>query len=301
LSADLNIWPRQEAIMHRFEYCAPVSLAEAISLLDRHGDSARVIAGGTDLLTALKERWERPAYVIGLAAIPDLTYITFAEEVGLRIGATTTVRAVETSAAVRSNYPVLAYAASTLASIQIRNLATVAGNICRASPSADTPPALIVLGAQVKLAGPDGERVVALDDFFTGPGRTVRRPNELLTEIRIPPPRPHSGAAYFKHSPRRAMDLAVVGVAAALVLENGLCRDVRIALGAVAATPRRARGAEAALEGFEPTAARLEKAARVAATECSPISDVRGSADYRREMVRVNTERALQQALESAA
>ncbi len=188
--------------MHRFEYCAPVSLAEAIALLDRHGNSARVIAGGTDLLTALKERWERPAFVIGLGAIPDLAYITYTPEVGLRIGAATTVRAVETSVAVRSNYPVLAYAASTLASIQIRNLATVAGNICRASPSADTPPALIVLGAQVKLAGPDGARLVALDDFFTGPGRTVRRPNEILTEISIPPPRPHSGAAYLKHSPR---------------------------------------------------------------------------------------------------
>ena len=287
--------------MQRFEYHAPTSTAEAIGLMDRYGDSARVIAGGTDLLTALKERWERPAFVIGLGAIPGLAYITYEEGVGLRIGAATTVRAVETSAAVRSHYPVLAYAASTLASIQIRNLATVAGNICRASPSADTPPALIVLGAQVKLAGPDGERVVALDDFFTGPGRTLRQPNELLTEIRIPPPRPHSGSAYFKHSPRRAMDLAVVGVAAAVALENGLCRDVRIALGAVAATPRRARGAEAVLEGFEPTAARLEEAARAAATECNPISDVRGSADYRREMVRVNTGRALQQALESAA
>jgi aerobic carbon-monoxide dehydrogenase medium subunit len=301
LRAALNIWARQEGIMHRFEYCAPVSLAEAISLLDHHGDSARVIAGGTDLLTALKERWERPAFVIGLGAIPDLAYIAFAEEVGLRIGATTTVRAVETSAAVRSHYPVLVYAASTLASIQIRNLATVAGNICRASPSADMPPALLVLDAAVVLTGPASERVVPLAEFFTGPGRTLRQPNELLTEIRIPPPQPHSGAAYIKHSPRRAMDLAVVGVAAAVRLQDGLCRNVRIALGAVAATPRRAREAEAVLEGLAPSAARLAEAAQVAATECSPISDVRGSADYRREMVRVHTGRALQQALESAA
>ena len=225
----------------------------------------------------------------------------YEEGVGLTIGAAATVRAVETSAVVRAKYPVLAYAASTLASIQIRNLATVAGNICRASPSADMPPALLVLDAAVVLAGPAGERVVPLAEFFTGPGRTVRQPNELLTEIRVPPPQPHSGAAYIKHSPRRAMDLAVVGVAAAVTLQDGLCRNVRIALGAVAATPRRAREAEAVLEGCEPTAARLEEAARVAATECSPISDVRGSADYRREMVRVNTARALQQALEAAA
>ena len=202
---------------------------------------------------------------------------------------------------VRAKYPVLAYAASTLASIQIRNLATVAGNICRASPSADMPPALLVLDAVVVLAGQAGERVVPLAEFFTGPGRTVRQPNEFLTEIRVPSPSPHSGAAYIKHSPRRAMDLAVVGVAAAATLQDGLCRNVRIALGAVAATPRRAREAEAVLEGLEPSAARLAAVARVAATECSPISDVRGSADYRREMVRVNTERALQQALESAA
>jgi aerobic carbon-monoxide dehydrogenase medium subunit len=285
--------------MHRFDYSAPVSLAEAISLLDRHGEAARVIAGGTDLLTALKERWEQPAYVIGLGAIPGLGYITYDEGVGLRIGAAATVRAVETSVVVRAKYPVLAYAASTLASIQIRNLATVAGNICRASPSADMPPALLVLDASVVLIGPAGERVLPLAEFFTGPGRTVRRPNELLTEIRIPTSRPHRGAAYIKHSPRRAMDLAVVGVAAAVTLQDGVCRDVRIALGAVAATPRRARRAEVVLEGSEPTAARLEDAARVSVTECSPISDARGSADYRREMVRVNTVRALQQALES--
>lgn len=286
--------------MQRFEYMAPASLAETIALLDRHGDAARVIAGGTDLLTALKERWERPAYVIGIGAIPGLADIFYDEGVGLRIGAAATVRAVEMSPVVRAKYPALAYAASTLASIQIRNLATVAGNICRASPSADTPPALLVLDASVVLAGPGGARVVPLAEFFTGPGRTVRQPNELLTEIRLPPPQAHSGAAYIKHSPRRAMDLAVVGVAVALTLADGRCCGVRIALGAVAATPRRARGAEAVLEGLEPTAAHLEAAALAAASECSPISDVRGSADYRRAMVRVQTRRALEQALAAA-
>jgi len=286
--------------MHRFEYCAPASLAEAISLLDRYGESARVIAGGTDLLTALKERWERPAHVIGLGAIPDFAYIICDDAMGLRIGAGTTVRTVETSAVVRSRYPAIACAASTLASIQIRNLATVAGNICRASPSADMPPVLIAHDARVRLVGPAGERIVSLAEFFTGPGRTVRRTNELLTEIQVPTPRPHAGAAYIKHSPRRAMDLAVVGVAAALALEDGICRGVRIALGAVAPTPRLAVRAGAVLEGWEATAERLEEAGRVAASECGPISDVRGSADYRREMIRVNTRRALRQALDAA-
>ena len=286
--------------MHRFEYCAPESLAEAISLLDRFGTSARVIAGGTDLLTALKERWERPSYVIGLGAIPGWSYIEHDDASGLRIGAGTTVREVETSPLVRTGYPAIASAAATLASIQIRNLATVAGNICRASPSADMPPSLLALNASVTLTGPAGERQLPLSQVFTGPGRTVLRPNELLTEIQVPAVRPHSGACYIKHSPRRAMDLATIGIAAALTLENGLCRFVGIALGAVAPTPRRAREAEAVLEGHEPVPALLEHAAQVAASESSPIGDVRGSAAYRREMVRVLTRRALAQALEMA-
>lgn len=145
--------------MHRFEYLAPTSLSEAISLLDRYGASARVIAGGTDLLTALKERWERPAYVVDLGVIPGLSYITYDDDRGLLIGAGARVRQVETSPLVRAHYPAIAYAASTLASIQIRNLATVAGNICRASPSADMPPVLLALGAAVRLVGPGGERV----------------------------------------------------------------------------------------------------------------------------------------------
>jgi carbon-monoxide dehydrogenase medium subunit len=286
--------------MHRFEYCAPESLTEAIALLERYGTSARVISGGTDLLTALKERWERPAYVIGLNAIPGLSYITYDDEFGLKIGARTTVREVEISPIVRAKYPAIASSAATLASIQIRNLATVAGNICRASPSADMPPSLLVLGASVKLLGRAGERVVLLCDLFTGPGRTVLGADELLTEIRVPPVRPHSGASYIKHSPRRAMDLATIGIAAALTLDEGRCAYAGIAMGAVAPTPQRARRAEAVFAGCEPSTALLEEASQIAASECSPIGDVRGSAGYRREMVRVLTRRALEQALESA-
>jgi aerobic carbon-monoxide dehydrogenase medium subunit len=288
--------------MHRFEYAAPASLAEAVALLDRYGTTARVIAGGTDLLTALKERWERPAYVISLGAIPGLSYITYDDADGLRIGAGATVRQVETSSIVRKLYPVLALAAATLASIQIRNLATVAGNICRASPSADMPPALLALGAAVQLTGPAGERSVPLAEFFTGPGRTVLSPNEILREIQVPPvrPRPGSGAHYIKHSPRRAMDLATVGVAAALALKGGVCCYAGIALGAVAPTPRHARQAEALLAGQVLTPELLDAAAEAAAAEASPISDVRGSALYRREMVRVLARRSLLAALAQA-
>ena len=284
--------------MHRFEYCAPTNLPEAISLLGQYSSAARLIAGGTDLLTALKERTDRPEYLINLAGLAELCFIRYDPETGLRIGAAVTVRAVEKSDVVRLYYPVISQAAATLASVQIRNLATIAGNICRASPSADLPPALLVLDATVKLAGPLGERIVPLVDFFTGPGKTVLRPDEILTEIRLPPSQPDRGAAYIKHSPRRAMDLASVGVAAAITLEAGLCRQARIALGAVAPTPRRSFQAEALLTGQIPTPDLILQAAEAAAAEANPISDVRASAAYRRQMVRVLVRRALQQSLD---
>lgn len=283
--------------MHRFEYCAPTNLPEAITLLDHYGPTARLIAGGTDLLTALKERSERPAYLINLAGLPELCFIEYDQTDGLRIGAAVTVREVEKSALVRANYPVISSAAATLASVQIRNLATVAGNICRASPSADLPPALLALGASVRLAGPTDQRVVSLVDFFTAPGKTVLHPDEILTEIRVPPVRPHSGAIYLKHCPRRAMDLASIGIAAALTLDEGRCSVIGIALGAVAPTPRRATQAEAILAGLQPTPELIERTALAAAAEASPISDVRASAAYRRQMVGVLVRRALQQAL----
>ncbi len=286
--------------MHHFEYHSPANTAEAIALLDRYGSSARVIAGGTDLITALKERWEKPAQVINLNAIPELRYIEYDPERGLRIGSGTTVRAVEISPIVRQFYPVIASAAATLASIQIRNLATVAGNICRASPSADMPPALLVLDAVVHLAGPLGERSLPLCEVFTGPGKTVIAANEILTKISIPAPAAQSGAAYLKHSPRVAMDLASIGAAAAVTMENGVCTQVRIALGAVAPTPLRVPAAEAVLSGQAPSLALLAQAAQAAAQAAKPIGDIRASADYRREMVAVLVQRALEQAITMA-
>ncbi len=287
--------------MRRFEYHSPSTLSEAVALLDRFGEDARILAGGTDLLTALKERWEAPAHVIDLRCLAGLDEIAYDPASGLTIGARVTVREVETSPLIRRHYPALAYAASTLASIQIRNLATLAGNICRASPSADTPPILLALDASVSLCGPNGERTVPLDAFFTGPGRTVLARNEILTAIRIPP---HLdccfGAAYIKHSPRQAMDLAMVGVAAAVTMESGWITSARVALGAVAPTPRRSRRAEAALLGCRPTPQLLAQAGEAAAAECSPISDVRGSAEHRRNMVAVDTRRALEQAIAAA-
>ena len=287
--------------MRPFEYIEPSSIPETVAILARFGARARVLAGGTDVLTALKEDWERPEWIISLGRIPGLATIRYDEREGLRIGALATVRSVETSPAVRSHYPALSVAAGSLASVQIRNLATVAGNLCRAAPSADMAPILVALQAEVKLVGPAGERIVALGSFFIGPGRTALNRDELLTEIRVPPSSLGAGAAYIKHSPRRAMDLAVVGVAVVMTLDGPICREARIVLGAVAPIPLRAQLAEQALIGQRATPTLAEEAGRIAASEAQPISDVRGSAGYRRAMVALLTKRAVLQAAGAAS
>ena len=240
--------------------------------------------------------------LIDLRRVPGLDRISYDRETGLTIGARVTVRAVETSPLVLQHCPALAYAASTLASVQIRNLATLAGNICRASPSADTPPVLLALGASVTACGPSGQRTLLLEDFFTGPGRTALRRNEVLTSIHLPPTPvrdgAHYGAAYIKHSPRRAMDLALVGVAAAVTVEQRLdhWRPRRAWRGGADAATRSSR-AEAVLLGCQASPELLQRAGDAAAAECTPISDVRGTAQHRRAMVAVLTCRAIEQAL----
>jgi carbon-monoxide dehydrogenase medium subunit len=286
--------------MRPFAYFEPTTLTETVALLGQYNGRASVLAGGTDLLVEIKEKIRQPDYVVNIKRLPGLAQLTYDELTGLKIGALVTTRAVETSPLVRANYPALAQAASELGSIQVRNRATVAGNICRASPSADTPPPLIAAGASVRLFGPAGERLIRLEDFFTGPGQTVRAKDELLIEISVPPPPPHTGQVYLKHGRRRAMELATVGVAVSLTLEQERCREARIVLGAVAPTPMRARQAETAMTGAVIDARVIEMAAETAMNEARPISDVRSSAGYRREMVRVLTGRALSRALEIA-
>jgi carbon-monoxide dehydrogenase medium subunit len=283
--------------MKRFEYFAPKTLDEAVALLGRYNGRASLLAGGTDLLVEIKERIRLPDYVINIKNIPGLDQLTYDDTAGLKIGALATVRAVETSPIVNRKYPGLAQAARELGSIQVRNRATVAGNICRASPSADTLPPLIADGASVKIYGPQGERQLLLEDFFTDPGQTVLAGDEILVEINVPDPPPQTGKAYLKHGRRKAMELATVGVAVALTLNGERCQQVRIVLGAVAPTPIRARQAEASLQGIMPDDKAITAAAEAAMAESRPISDVRSSADYRREMVRVLTGRAVKQAL----
>lgn len=287
--------------MRRFEYLEPRSLEEAIGFLETHGVALNVLAGGTDLFVEIKEQIRAPDYVMGIGRVPGLDRLSFDEREGLRIGALVTTRQLETHPAVNRHYPGLAQSLRELGSIQVRNRATLAGNICRASPSADTLPPLIADGAQLRLHGPQGTRSVPLEEFFTGPGKTVLGAAELLTEIVVPPPAPHTGKHYIKHGRRKAMELATVGVAVCLVMEGECCAGVRISLGAVAPTPIRARAAEKVLLGNPLRGAVLEQAAEAAVAEARPISNVRGSAQYRSRMVRVLTRRALEEARRRAA
>lgn len=285
--------------MKPFDYLAPRTLAEAVDALAKYNGQARMVAGGTDLLLKMKAGRLAPKVVVNIKRIPELRGLSF--ESHLTLGALTTLEELRCSPIIREHYPALAEAAATMASVQIRNLATVGGNLCNAAPSADLAPILIALNAIVRIAGPGGERRIPLNDFFTGPGTTVLAPGELMVALKVP--RPTGPALYLKHSPREHMDIAVVGVGVSLRWSGTLratatptptCESVRVVLGAVAPTPLRAQRAEAELLGGPLTSERIDRAANLAAEEAKPIDDVRGSAWYRRRMVEVLTRRGLE-------
>lgn len=289
--------------MKRFEYLEARTVRQAIPMLQRYGENARIVAGSTDFLVRWRQGVWNPEHVINIQRVAGLSRITYSSRNGLRIGALVTVRTLEQHPMVRRRYPALAAAAASFAGVQVRNLATVGGNICNASPSGDTIPALLVFDAQCRIAGPDGDRWVALDQFFTGPGRTVLRSDELLAEIRVPPPAANTGSHFIKHSPRGAMDIATVGVASLVSLDGrrGPCSQARIALGAVGPTPVRAYSAEDILRGQDINQELIRSAADSARDGVKPIDDIRGSAAHRKEIVGVLTRRTLEQALSSAA
>lgn len=288
--------------MNRFQFVQPRSLTEVAALLSAHGSAASVLAGGTDLLVEMREHLRHPTLVVDIKHLPGLDRLRCDPVHGLAFGATTTSREIECNAAVARHYPGLVHAVRELGSIQVRNRATVIGNLCRASPSADTPPPLIAVGAHLHIAGPAGTREVLLEDFFTGPGRTVLAPGEIVLGVHAPPPAARSTSVYLKLGRRKAMELATVGVAVSLALhDDGTCASVVIALGAVAPTPIRAREAEASLIGRRLDAASIDAAAALAMAVARPISNVRASATYRREMTAVLTRRALSQAIGNLA
>jgi aerobic carbon-monoxide dehydrogenase medium subunit len=277
-----------------FEMYQPTTLQEASRLLKDKGAGGRFLAGGTDLVIAIKEKGLIPKYVVDLKKVPGLSGIRENADGSITIGALTTMREIETDPLLNKKYLYLCQSAAEVGSIQIRNRATVGGNMANATPSADVAPSLIALNATAKIVDARSERIVALEEFFTGPGQTIMSPDEILTQIIIPKTSPQLMGEYIKFSPRDMMDLAYVGVAVTYnIAADKRCSDVRIVLGAVAPTPIRARNAEALLEGQLLTE---ELAARVgveAARESKPISDVRSSADYRRAMVGAMTKRAL--------
>ena len=286
----------------KFDYLEPKTIDEACSLLAKYKDKARVIAGGTDLLVSMKTRDITPQYIVNIKAIPDLDGISYSQKEGLKLGALTTLRDIERSPVIRERFPILADAAHQTGTPHIRNVGTVGGNLCNAAPSADTAPPLIGLGAKVKIRGVQGERTVALEDFFLGPGESVLQPGEILTEILVPNQPPHTRGAYLKRPTRTIMDIAVVGVAVVITLgaKGTNVIDAGIVLGAVAPTPIRARKAEAIIMGKTIQDELIDRAAQAAAEEAKPISDVRGSADYRKEMVRVLVNRAIRQVVNLA-
>ncbi|HSB42354.1 MAG TPA: xanthine dehydrogenase family protein subunit M [Methylomirabilota bacterium] len=284
--------------MRRFELALPQSLDDCLKILAQHGGRARPVAGGTDLLPQMKNGVLKPALVVDLSGIARVRQIV--NGTGLRIGAGVTARELEVSPAARGAYLAIAESAALVGSLQVRNLATIGGNLCNAAPSADMAPPLLALEAQMVVAGPRGERRVPIADFFTGVRKTVLAPDELLVELIVPPPGAHSGGQYLRHTPRRELDIAVVGVASQLTLADGRCTKARIALASVAPTPVRAVAAERSLEGQAVTPAAIERAATLAIEAANPISDQRGSAEFRRHLVRVLTRRTLATALQRA-
>src|SRR5919109_1057693 len=277
------------------EMYQPSSLQEATRLVKNNGPGGRFLAGGTDLVIAIKEKGVVPKYVVDLKKIPGLSGIRDNADGTITIGALTTMREIEVSPPIAGKFPFLAQSAAEVGSIQIRNRATIGGNMANATPSADVAPSLIALDAEAEIAGAAGERFLPLEDFFRGPGQTVLSSDEILTEIIIPTTRPELVGEYIKFSPRDMMDLAYVGIAVAYELTGNekRCQRVRVVLGAVSPTPMRARKAEAVLEGQVLSQELAARAGEEAAKEAKPISDVRSSADYRRAMVGVMTKRAL--------
>ena len=287
--------------MNKFEYLLPGTIDEAISLLVSHGERARFIAGGTDVMVKVKEGKISPRYLVSLRRIQGLDHIIL-KDGELRIGALVTHRMLELSPVIRKEFPILIDAVTNIGSVQIRNVATIGGNIVNAVPSADGAIPLITLGAQVRIRGPKGERSMALEDLFIGPGQTLLETGEILLEFVIPRLPPRTGAAYCKHTRRAAMELPLLGVAALISLADDrlTCMEARIGLGVLAPTPMRAKNAETLLRGQKLSDEVLRRAGKAAAEECKARDSIRGEAWYRREMVEVLVPRMARLAMERA-
>ena len=278
--------------MRDFDYQSANSIDDALTL--RSAGETLLLAGGTDLIAQMKEGRRHAPTIVDVKRLPGLGTIDELPDGGLRVGAAASATSVARHAIVRKNYPAVSEAAGMIGSWQIQNRATLGGNICNAAPSADAVPALICNDASATVSSPDGERSHLVEDLFTGPGRTILAPTDILTFITMPAISPRTASTYLRFTPRREMDIAVVGVGARLDLDaDGRITTARIALASVAPTPIRASSAEAALVGQAPSTSLFTAAGEAARGDASPISDTRGSADYRRHLVGVLCKRAL--------
>jgi len=285
----------------KIEYIQPDSLAETLRILKNRRAGVRILAGGTDLILQVKQGLISPSLLVDVKNVPELNRLEWTRNRGLHIGAAVPLAKLVESPLLAEKYGILAQACGVIGSMQIRNRGTMGGNICNAAPSADSAPPLLCLGAIAVASSGAGTRTIDLVTFFTSPGKTALRRNELLVEIEVPTPPARSAGCYMRHTTREEMDIAVAGVASFLVLSprSTKLKTVRIALGAVAPTPIRAYRAEALLTGKAATQEIIEATAEEAAQEARPISDIRASAEYRRELVKVLTRRTLRKCCEA--
>ena len=276
--------------MQKFDYYQPESLKEAYGLMEKHGENARYIAGGTDIIWRIKQGVIEADALISLRGIESLAGVSL--NGGLTLGSMALFRDIERNSAIISGYPSLAQAVSALANPQVRNVATVGGNLCNGAPSADCAPPLMVLEAELTLEGPGGKREVPIGDFFTGPGQTCMDRTEVLTQIKVPKMAPNSGTIFLKKG-RVTQDIAIVNAAALLVMEGKVCRKCRLTVGAVAAVPLRLTDVEELVEGQEIALDLLDRAGEMVENAVTPITDVRSTEEYRRVMSGVLVKRAI--------
>ena len=288
--------------MKEIDYAAPTSIAEACALLNERGDKARCLAGGTDIIVQVREHRRDLDVLVDIKQIPELNALAYDANKGLRIGAAVPCYRIYENQEIAGAYPGLIDAVSLVGGIQIQSRASLGGNLCNSSPAGDTIPALIALEAVCIIAGPKESREVPVEKFCTGPGKNVLARGEFLVSLRLPAPKPGSGAAYQRFIPRNEMDIAVVGVGVSVTLDGKKtkCTAARIALAAVAPTPLLVNDAAAALVGSDLGEAAIARAAVIAQAAAKPITDMRGATDYRRHLVGVLVRRTLHSALDRA-
>ncbi|MDE0165013.1 MAG: xanthine dehydrogenase family protein subunit M [Bryobacterales bacterium] len=286
--------------MQWFEYARPGTVGEAVRLLSEHGEKACVLAGGTDILVQLRGGFRTAEWVIDVKEIPALDEIAWDEASGLTIGAAAPCYRIYENEDVKKHYPGLIDAASLIGGTQIQGRASLGGNLCNAAPSADAVPIMIALEASCCIAGPNGERTVAVEDFCTAPGKNVLAAGELLVSLHFPAPKANSGAHYLRFIPRNEMDIAVAGAGVSVVLANGNFASARVALASVAPTPLFVKQAGDALAGQPVNDESIQRAADIAKQAAKPIDDMRGTVRYRKHLCEVLTRRALHVAVERA-